>query len=457
MLVAGLFRATRPVLSWDEVATADVAHRTPAQIWELVHHIDAVFGVYYLSIHGWTALFGDSVLSLRLPSILAMAGAAALTGELARRLFGATTGLVAGVLLCLLPNISRYAAEARPYAIVCLFSILSVLFLHRVIERPGAGRWLAYAAAVLGIGAFSLVAMTALAGHLAVVLIRRRRLLLPWLAVVLGVLPLLAPLIWWGLQQRAAQLYWVAPMTPHAVYAFPGRLVGSKLVAVLLAVVLLSAAFRPARPVLELAAVALLPPAVVAVAAFAGTSFWVNRYLLFALLPAMIVAAAALTRIRAHRLVPVAALAVIAVAALPGQAAVRRPTVKNGSDYRTLAAVITRDQRPGDVIVYGKDRTMRAGVGYYLRRDRSRPADRLMQHSAAQTATLKAGEYPDPDVRLAGAARIWLVVYGRHADPTTVRPDLRQALSRGGFQRSGEWQVKRGTMVLYTRRTTGPG
>jgi hypothetical protein len=74
MLGLGLFEATRPVLSWDEIATADVAHRTAAQIGRLLPHIDGVFGPYYLLLHFWTAVFGASVLSLRLPSILAMAG-----------------------------------------------------------------------------------------------------------------------------------------------------------------------------------------------------------------------------------------------------------------------------------------------------------------------------------------------------------------------------------------------
>jgi len=96
MLGLGLFEATRPVLSWDEVATADVAHRSAGQIGRLLPHIDGVFGPYYLLMHVWTTLFGASVLSLRLPSILAMAGAAALTGELGRRLFGVTAGVLAG-------------------------------------------------------------------------------------------------------------------------------------------------------------------------------------------------------------------------------------------------------------------------------------------------------------------------------------------------------------------------
>ncbi|MFI5895002.1 hypothetical protein ACIA5D_33375 [Actinoplanes sp. NPDC051513] len=70
-----------------------------------------------------------------------MAGAAALTGELGRRLFGVPAGLLAGLLLCRVPNTSRYAAQARPYAMACLFSVLSPLLLHRAAEWPPPARW----------------------------------------------------------------------------------------------------------------------------------------------------------------------------------------------------------------------------------------------------------------------------------------------------------------------------
>jgi mannosyltransferase len=129
MLTIGLIQPARPVLSWDEVATADVAHRSAAQIGQLAHHIDGVFAPYYLLMHVWITLFGDSVLSLRLPSILAITATAALTGELGRRLFGVRAGTAAGLLLALIPNISRYAAEARPYATACMLSVLALLAL----------------------------------------------------------------------------------------------------------------------------------------------------------------------------------------------------------------------------------------------------------------------------------------------------------------------------------------
>jgi mannosyltransferase len=454
MLALGLLGSTRPVLSWDEIATADAARRTVPQIWQLLHHLDGVFGPYYLLMHLWTRLAGDSVLSLRLPSILAMAAAAALTGELGRRLFGATIGTAAGTLLCLLPNMSRYAAEARPYAITCLFSILALLLLYRACERPGPGRWVGYAAAIIGLGAASLVSMTALSGHLMLVLLRdrRRATVWSWCAAAAAALIVLTPLVWWGLRERSAQLYWVPPLSPGGIYTFPALLVGSPETAWLLISLLMLAACRPSRPIIEMLAAAAVPAILLAVVSAAGPSFWINRYLLFVLLPAVIAAAAGLPR---RVLGSAAILAVVAAAALPGQLAVRQPTVKNGTDYRTLAATIRQGQQPGDVIVYSMGRTMRTGVGYYLRRDDGRPLDVLLARTAAQTATLTAAEYPDPIPHLGSAARLWLVTYGHRTDPTTARRDLRPLLQRR-YRRTRLWQVKGGTMALYTR-TVAPG
>lgn len=442
MLVVGMIAPTRPVLSWDEVATADMAHRSVGQIWRAIQHIDGVFGPYYLLMHAWTKVFGDSVLSLRLPSILAMAAAVALTGELARRLFGPMTGLLAGGLICLIPNISRYAAEARPYALACMFSMFALLALYR-------RAWVGYAAAIAALGLCSLVALAALAGHAAIVLIRARADLWRWCVAAAGPVVLLGPLIWWGVHQRSTQLYWVPPMTIHEVYAFPARLFGTSQVAWLLIGLLATALMRPPRPVVELAAAAGVPLLLICVAAFAGTSFWVNRYLLYLLLPAMIVVAAGLRRFGVAGLT---AVAVVAFAAAPGQAAVRGRTVKNGSDYRTLAAIIEHRQQPGDGIVFDRERTMREGLGYYLRHHSGTPRDLLLSRSAAQEAGLRASEYPDPAARLAGADRIWLVVYGKVPDPATSRSDLRDVLQTQ-FRRVDLWTVKRGTMALYVRTT----
>jgi mannosyltransferase len=474
MLVIGLVGAGRAVLSWDEVATADVARRSAGQIWHLMQNLDGVFGPYYLLMHAWTGVAGSTVLALRLPSIVAMAGAAAATGELGRRLFGPATGVLAGLLFCLMPNTSRYAQEARPYAFACLFSVLALILLDRALERPGPARWPPYGFAVLLLGLSHLVALAALGAHLLIVAWRirtagaPRRVVLSWSVTVLAALVLLAPVAWLGFRERHVQLYWVPPLSARQVYGFPAGVVGSAPAAWLLLGLVTIAAWRPVRRLVQTLAAAAVPLVTVLVVSALGPSFWVPRYLLIVLPPAAIVAAAGLTSLAADRWpgfrgargVPVAGpiagllavCAVFALAALPAEVTVRGRTAKNGSDWRSAAAIIRRYQRPGDGIVYTpRSRTLRAGIDYYLRHDPGRPRDVLLLRSAATAGSLRATEYPGTAVQAAGPPRIWLFVAGRHEDPVTVRTDLRPLLHRQ-YQRVRLWRVNRATLALFARR-----
>jgi mannosyltransferase len=465
MLVFGLVAAERPVLSWDEVATADVAKRSAGQIWHLLHTIDAVFAPYYLFMHVWTSIAGTTVLDLRLPSILAMAGAVALAGELGRRLFNPTVGLVAGILLCLIPNTSRYADEARPYAFACLFSVIALLLLYRLLDHPGWVNRLWYGAAVLLLGLSHLVALTMLGGHLAIVALRGRRAgswrpLLWWAVTVAIALALLLPLAYLGVGQRNEQLYWVPPITARVIYAFPGGLFGSVAAAWLLLGLVVVAMWRPAGHLIDMVAAALVPTAAVALVSLLGPPFWVARYLLVVLAPTAIVAAAGLHRLAAEpgrsfrvpafRLMTVCAL--FAVAAIPGQLSVRGRTSKNGSDFRSAAAIIQRQQQPGDDIVYTPNsRTLRAGIDYYLRHDPGRPRDVLLERSAASRGNLRATEYTDGALRIGDDKRVWMFVAGVHQDPASVRKDLEPVL-RSDYQRVRLWHIRRGTLALFVRR-----
>ncbi|SCE90803.1 Dolichyl-phosphate-mannose-protein mannosyltransferase [Micromonospora matsumotoense] len=172
-LAAGCYGISQAQPWRDELATWSAATRPVGDLFRLTRTIDASTGPYYLLLHAWTGLFGDSVVALRLPSVLAMAGAAGLTAVLGRRLFGAPAGLLAGLLFAVLPGTSRYAQEARPYALVTLFAVLATVLLVRALDRPGRLRGSFYAAAVAGLGLAHLLALSLLAAHAVVVLTTR--------------------------------------------------------------------------------------------------------------------------------------------------------------------------------------------------------------------------------------------------------------------------------------------
>ncbi len=113
--------------------------------------------LYYILLHGWTALAGDSPGALRLPSVLlgaltVLAGAW-LAAEVACRrgpashAYAARAALLAALLLALNTSQIRWGGEARMYALGTLLALVSTAILLRAIHARQAGwLWVAYAA-----------------------------------------------------------------------------------------------------------------------------------------------------------------------------------------------------------------------------------------------------------------------------------------------------------------------
>jgi mannosyltransferase len=167
--VLGLVEIGGPQLWRDELASWSAASRTVPQLWAMLHNIDAVLGIYYFGLHLWMAVFGQSATSMRLPSVFAMAGAAAAVALIGRRLGGGSAGLASGLVFALIPSVSRYAQEARPYAFATLFAALATLQFLRAMERPTWSRWAVYSLLLGATGAANLIALCVVAGHLVVV------------------------------------------------------------------------------------------------------------------------------------------------------------------------------------------------------------------------------------------------------------------------------------------------
>jgi mannosyltransferase len=165
----GLFEIGVPQLWRDELASWSAASRTLPQLWAMVHNIDAVLGIYYLGLHLWMAVFGQSATAMRLPSVIAMAAAAAVVALIGRRLGGRLAGLASGLVFAVIPSVSRYAQEARPYAFATLFAALATLQFLRAMERPGWWRWALYSVLLAAAGAANLIALCVVAGHLVIV------------------------------------------------------------------------------------------------------------------------------------------------------------------------------------------------------------------------------------------------------------------------------------------------
>ncbi|MFI5487423.1 glycosyltransferase family 39 protein [Micromonospora echinaurantiaca] len=497
--VAGIDRAQ---LWRDELATWSAATRSVGDLVRLTGTIDAATGPYYLVMHGWVAVVGDSVTALRLPAALAMAAAAGLTALLGQRLGDARAGLLGGLLFAVLPGTSRYGQEARPYALATFLAVLATLLLVEALRRPGWARWAGYAAAVAALGLTHLIALTLLAAHAVAVLAARRtpdraglpaaavpgrpgttgdptstsgpaptadpgaagdpaggpgtvgpwRRPLCWLLALLPAALLLTPLVLVAAGQRSRQLDWVDTARPADLPALAGGVAQSGVVGGLLVGLAALGAARSGRRAL-LPGCAVLLPVLLVFAAGLAVPLWVPRYLVFVVPFAALLAGAALAPVRLP-----AALAVVALAGLlglPDQAALRRTHEWPRSapvDYRAAAGVVAANQRPGDAVVYSPRESwlfLDLGLRYHLR-DR-RPDDVLVTRDQARRGDLWAAECDRPAQCLAGAERVWLVVAGRRADPVAAVPGAKGAALRDGFTVEQVWPHPGLTVALLTR------
>ncbi|MGK4582618.1 glycosyltransferase family 39 protein [Kitasatospora sp. HPMI-4] len=493
-LLLGLYRITTPEPWRDEISSWSAANRTLPQLFAMLGNVDASNGVYYLVLHAWTGVFGDSVLSLRLPSALAMAAAAAFTALAALRWFRSRVAAVAaGLLLAALPNVSAYAQEARSYAIVTCAVAAGGWCLLRALERPRAARWAWYGLCTALAGVFHLVSLSSLAGQCLLVglhfrSVRDARVLRRFPVAALAALLPTVPVMLLGRRQSGRQLDWVAVATRHRLRMFWPEFLGS--FSVMYAFLALAAAallWRGRRTAaVQAAALAVLPVLGVWLVSQGRTSYFVDRYLLFTL-PAWAALAgggvgavhAAVRALGARPAPPGArdplkalprawrptgpglaaalALAVVAVPGLlglPEQRGARHVTAHTETDYRGAARLVASGYRDGDglVAVGGRKAWMMVGPGvaYHLPGG-VRPRPLLIARTAVRADDLFPTECPVPVRCIGDVSRTWVVTIGTGDDPYQALPADQAGALRAVFTPSEVRHVRGLTVSLLVR------
>jgi 4-amino-4-deoxy-L-arabinose transferase-like glycosyltransferase len=105
--------------------------------------------LYWLQILAYKA-WGVTEFSARLPSALSAVAAVLLTYDLGRRLLGARTGLLAGMILAAAPAFCAAGRFANPDALLNAATVLTFLFFWRGYARAG-GTWFASTGLAMGL------------------------------------------------------------------------------------------------------------------------------------------------------------------------------------------------------------------------------------------------------------------------------------------------------------------
>ncbi len=477
MLVLSLWGLTRQsAMGNDEVATRWVALLPLRELFHVLSNVDAVHGLYYLLMHAWMVV-GTSPTVMRIPSVIAMVVAVALTAILGRRLTGSGwVGLFAGLIMALTPTVTYYAQTARSYALVvaCVLAATLVLLHALAAEAAGApGRrvarwWLGYGALVLLAGYLNEMALLMLTAHLVTVLLARygRAALRHWAVAAITAAVLVGPLAVVSAREDKA-VNWIPRPGPGAIRVlFHDYFGATTAIAVLLFVWAVAALLPPtqswspasgqarfagawwkqggvslpsvAGPLVTLPAFLLIVESVIA------RPLYVDRYVLYGEAAAALLAGAGLYRIGQWlaRTVsgggPVANPAVrkaliwapgivVCIATLVLQIAPQQRVRMPGSrmfNFGAPSQYIAAHQRAGDGVLFFGPFFRKARLGYPA--DYRDLTDFAMARTPVQAGTFQGTDKPPAVVAglMPGYRRIWVI--GNAPSAALAAPVLRQ-------------------------------
>jgi mannosyltransferase len=479
----------------DEVATRWAALLSLHQLAHLLRHVDAVHGLYYVLMHGWMVV-GTSPAVMRIPSVIAMVVAVALTVIIGRRLTGSGwAGLFAGLIVALTPTISYYAQTARSYALVFACVVGSTLALLHALAaearateateaakaRFPAGRWLVYAVLLVVGGYLNELSLLVVGAHAVTVLLARygRRVVTAWAAVAAVSVIVVLPLAALSAREDAAVAWIPRPGLWSLRILFHDYFGATTVVAVLLLCCAVAAVLPPlhrgrrapgaawwSQGGVSLPSVAapllVVPGALLILESLVARPLYVDRYVLYGEAGAALLAGAGALRIgrwlagvtdrRTLLWVPGVIVCVLAlVLQLAPQQRVRTPQSRLfdfGGPSRYLAA----HARPGDGVLFFSNFFRKARLGYPA--DYRNVSDFALAQSPAAAGNFQGRDKPVAAVEslMTGYQRIWVVGRSPFAHLTAGPVRAEDGVLTSHFSLAAKRHFKGISVTLWVRR-----
>ncbi|MGP2836359.1 glycosyltransferase family 39 protein [Serratia nevei] len=110
----------------------------------LLHHasFDVHPPLYYLLLHGWMALFGDSIFAVRSLSLVFGVATVGLAITLSRRVVNERVALLTGWLMAIMPMAVHHSQQARMYSLMGMLMISATMALVLWLKTPSSRRYL---------------------------------------------------------------------------------------------------------------------------------------------------------------------------------------------------------------------------------------------------------------------------------------------------------------------------
>ena len=357
--------AGRPSFWYDEAATISASYsRSLGQLWRMLGNVDAVHGLYYLLMHGWFRIFPPTEFWSRVPSALAVGGAAAGVVVLAGQFSPRTVAMASGVFCAILPRTTWAGIEARPYALSMLAATWLTVLMVRAARREDGRAWLSYGA---GAGASILLdayLVLVPVAHLVFLCAygRTRTVLLRFAAASVLAVGALAPLLV-TVAGQAHQIKWVPAIGRRTLEDVvvqqyfersPPFAVLSALLMTAAIALRLRAPGRPGdRQLVALAAAWLvIPTAAIVVWSTLSHPIYTPRYLSFTAPAMALILGVCAARVASRAWLTAILVGIFAAAAVPNYVLAQcNPYAKYGMDYSQVADLIGAKAAPGDCLL----------------------------------------------------------------------------------------------------------
>ena len=362
-----LVGAARPSFWYDEAATISASYsRSLDQLWQMLRNVDAVHGLYYVLMHGWFQIFPPTEFWSRVPSGLAVGGAAAGVVVLGKQFSSRTVAVTSGVVCAILPRTTWAGVEARPYAMSMMVAVWLTVLLVVTARRDSRWLWLSYAAAQAMSVVLDLYLVLLLLAHFAFICVCLRtrevvmRSAMTSALAGLAVAPFLVKAV-----GQVHQISWVAPIGRRTIedLLVQQYFERSPMFAILSALVIATAIAlwrfasielaKPERQLLILAVGWLVIPTALIVAWSAAVHpIYTPRYLCFTAPAMALVLGVCVGAVATKPWMAVAIVSLFAVTAAPNYIrAQRNPYAKYGMDYSQVADLISTKAAPGDCLL----------------------------------------------------------------------------------------------------------
>ena len=360
LLVLGLVQLLRNLPLWYDEAYSRLAASVPLAtllggVWHRTGVIAYLMDVppsfnapYYVLLHFWTAVAGDSEFALRLPSLLCAAAAVGVLAELVRRQAGPGAGMLCGLLCASGPLLLDEAVQARDYGPAMLALALCALwFLEWLAARGGLLR---VGIAAAGAGLLHWFTLPVLAGFaVAALVLRGRAGVRAALVLAAASVPALL-LVGWSM---AGGTYGAPTPAPVGLWLPVDAVRDWSLGFVPLSVALAVAAVAGLRRRTFVLCWVAVPLALVTGVEMLRPTYF-PRYLLFALLGVVVAAALGVASLRPARLRVAAGTALVVLSLVAALAHVAdAPKEPSPAAVRLLAA----EQQAGQPVVPADGRT----------------------------------------------------------------------------------------------------